>query len=846
MNHPAQTSTPAVKLISQIIGQELTPRDVSPSVIFMTAVLYVLNGVIFADQSVEAEEKARLEKIINNLCPEGSQARDLAQVTNANIQNQGLYQNINNLDILTDAFSESDKLLLLSLGYEMSMADGSLDKSEKRHLKTIGTFLEIDDKFHGFLESLFVKPDNLDSDILKEFKNLLDPARFYHLDEIFVLAANQVLDQIPGHKRSKEIKPFPRNIVESFEEFKKFQVKCHSIEGVFERIKTILEVAQENNFIPESCVQNTDIVAKDIKNLKEFRIAVIGDFSQGKSTLLNVLVGEEIQPVDISPCSGTITALKFGREKRATCFYQDGTSELISFSEYKKKASLDEDVSIGNPIQGLEENTIQKIVVEHPNLIFCKQGVEILDSPGLNEHPKRSEITQQLLQEVDGVIFLTNPLQQITQSEQNVIDDVISILKLKNVEKPIRNLFVVVNKWDLTNTEEEKKKVKRRVTTICKNKNIITDDNRIHYLSAQKTLNAILKNNENEYLESFRDFVNTLETFLANEIGDIKIKRISDKIHSLLDSTIFSLEESKNILTSKSQNTENEKKEIINQIGEITGRDTKIKTIANTIRDETIDEINDSYDEWLELLPDRLVNHAQNWSSEHGAIMSRDKLIADYVRQFNQDLSNEFNNWITKNLRNRILKRSIRELRQAVNDELKALENEAGFLGLSDGDSSDSFNYSFSNYNLEDVGIGGDLLFAGLGLAVGVPLFIFAGPIVATIAAVLGGGSIFNATFKALDLNDTIKSKVFEIGLENFFNSSESSDKINEIIYQLFDNEILTVDNFLKNLISQHESRIKMIDKKRKENQKQNENVIRLIDQNISDLKQINYSFDQF
>jgi hypothetical protein len=73
MNDPAQTSTPAVKLISQIIGQELTPRDVSPSVIFMTAVLYVLNGVIFADQSVEAEEKARLEKIINNLCPEGSQ-----------------------------------------------------------------------------------------------------------------------------------------------------------------------------------------------------------------------------------------------------------------------------------------------------------------------------------------------------------------------------------------------------------------------------------------------------------------------------------------------------------------------------------------------------------------------------------------------------------------------------------------------------------------------------------------------------------------------------------------------------------------------------------------------------
>lgn len=846
MSRSNSPSTSVVKLVSQIIGQELNPHDVSPAVVFITSVLYVLNGVIFADQSVEVEEKARLEKIIDNLCPKGSQARDLAHIINENIQKQELYQNLNNLDILTEGFSESDKLLLLSLGYEMSMADGSLDKTEKRHLKTIGTFLEIDDKFHGFLESLFVKPDNLDSDILKEFKNLLDPARFHYLDEIFVLAANQVLDQIPGHKSSREIKSLPRNVVESFEQLEEFKVKCNVLEGIFERIKVILDLAQKNSFIPENILKNTENIEKEFEHLREFRIAVIGDFSQGKSTLLNVLVGEEIQPVDISPCSGTITALRFGQEKRAICFYKDGTSEPISFSEYKKKASLDEDAAIGNAIQGLEENKIHKIVVEHPNLLFCKQGVEILDSPGLNEHPKRSEITQQLLQEVDGVIFLTNPLQQMTQSEQSVIDDVISILNLKNnVGHSIRNLFVVVNKWDLTNTKEEQEKVKKRVTTICKNKNIITNDNRIHYLSAQKTLNAILNNNEDEYLESFKNFINALEMFLANEIGDIKIKKISDKIYLLLDSVILSLEESKNILNSQSKNTENEKQEIINQIGEITGRDTKIKMIANTIRDETIEEINDAYDEWLNALPDRLVNHAQNWSSEHGAIMSRDKLIADYVRQFNQDLSNEFNNWITKSLKNRILKRSIREFRQAVKDELKALENETGNLGLSSGDSSDSFNYSFNNYNLEDVGIGSDLLFAGLGLAVGVPLFIFAGPIVAAIGAVLGSSGVFNAAFKAFDLNDTIKGKVFEIGLENFFNSSESTDKINEIVYHLFDNETLVVDNFLKNLIFQYENRIKIIEKKRRENQKENISAIQLLDQNISDLKQINYSLEQ-
>lgn len=442
MNDSTQTSTPVVRLISQIIGQELNPQDVSPPVIFITAVLFVLNGVIFADQSVKAEEQARLEKTIDNLCPEGSQARDLAQVINANIQNQGLYQNINSLDVLTDSFSESDKLLLLSLGYEMSMADGSLDKSEKRHLKTIGTFLEIDDKFHGFLESLFVKPDNLDSDILKEFKNLLDPARFHHLDEIFVLAANQVLDQIPNHKRSKEIQPLPRNVVDSFEELEKFKVKCHSIKGVFERIKMILGTAQKNNLIPDVCIQNADIIAKDFENLQEFRIAVVGDFSQGKSTLLNVLLGEEIQPVRSIPCSGTITALKYGIEKKVTCFYKDGTSEIIPFSDYQNKASIEKKAALDNASQGLAKNLIQKIVVEHPNLALCKQGVEILDSPGLNEHPERSLITQQLLAEVDGAIFLTDASRPMTQSEREVINDVITMLNIGNKDKAVNNLFI--------------------------------------------------------------------------------------------------------------------------------------------------------------------------------------------------------------------------------------------------------------------------------------------------------------------------------------------------------------------------------------------------------------------
>jgi predicted GTPase len=57
---------------------------------------------------------------------------------------------------------------------------------------------------------------------------------------------------------------------------------------------------------------------------QRFRLAVVGEFSQGKSTLLNALLGEEIQPVRAIPCSGTVTVLKYGTQKRVVCRYKDG------------------------------------------------------------------------------------------------------------------------------------------------------------------------------------------------------------------------------------------------------------------------------------------------------------------------------------------------------------------------------------------------------------------------------------------------------------------------------------------------------------------------------------------
>jgi ribosome biogenesis GTPase A len=43
-----------------------------------------------------------------------------------------------------------------------------------------------------------------------------------------------------------------------------------------------------------------------------FRIAVVGEFKRGKSTLINALLGQEVLPSDVLPCSATLNRVVYG------------------------------------------------------------------------------------------------------------------------------------------------------------------------------------------------------------------------------------------------------------------------------------------------------------------------------------------------------------------------------------------------------------------------------------------------------------------------------------------------------------------------------------------------------
>ena len=135
--------TEAVELLSRITGQKLSQRDITPPVIFMAALVTVLLGVMFVDGTITEEEKQRWQKTINRFIPPEGNVRQLTQLLSKGIRQNQVYKKLNELLTLTAPLSESEKLLLIGFGYEMSAADGDMDTREKKYIEAIANRLGI-------------------------------------------------------------------------------------------------------------------------------------------------------------------------------------------------------------------------------------------------------------------------------------------------------------------------------------------------------------------------------------------------------------------------------------------------------------------------------------------------------------------------------------------------------------------------------------------------------------------------------------------------------------------------------------------------------------------------------
>ncbi len=168
---------------------------------------------------------------------------------------------------------------------------------------------------------------------------------------------------------------------------------------------------------------------------QSLRVAVVGQFSSGKSALINALLGEEIAPMGVTPVTAVLHRFHWSEERTASIENLDGTTSEVP------PTSL-----ISNPLSDHQLSSVREIRVGLPT--GALRDLEVWDTPGFGSNTLAHElVARRALIDADIVVWVT-PIDHALDREEAE-----KLARLRRKETPV---LLVVNKADLADDEEER------------------------------------------------------------------------------------------------------------------------------------------------------------------------------------------------------------------------------------------------------------------------------------------------------------------------------------------------------------------------------------------------------
>ena len=169
-----------------------------------------------------------------------------------------------------------------------------------------------------------------------------------------------------------------------------------------------------------------------------FQLAVVGQFSRGKTTLMNALLGGPYLPMGALPMTSVITRVRYGSRPKAIVRRRasglGAEVPLAQVARYVAQASATR-----------AEQQVTSVEVEVPAEIL-RLGFEFIDTPGVGSAIETSTATtRRFLPQADAVIFVTGFDSPLTQAEAGFLAD---------ARRQAGKLFLVLNKRDLVSGQD--------------------------------------------------------------------------------------------------------------------------------------------------------------------------------------------------------------------------------------------------------------------------------------------------------------------------------------------------------------------------------------------------------
>ena len=323
------------------------------------------------------------------------------------------------------------------------------------------------------------------------------------------------------------------------EKLNRFRVQRERLGGM---LCNASEVIKDLNMSAAS--DNLDKLSKKVNN-DSFKIQVIGSFSNGKSTFINSLLGEAVLPAYYLPTTAVINEVKYGEKKEAILYFRNPLPEQLPTSispkalAHMQKHNMKDVPPLHIDYNELEEYVVipigedaKEMLLESPYkkvelfwpLDLLKEGVEIIDSPGLEDDDTRTRVTMDYLAKADAILFVLRADQLCSRSEMDFIENNLH-------EYGFTDPFFIVNRFDLI-PENQRDALMR----FAKKKLDEFSTNEIFYVSAQQALDGETQSNAALYEKSRMGLLtNKLSEFLTKDKGKIKLSQPARELKKILN-----------------------------------------------------------------------------------------------------------------------------------------------------------------------------------------------------------------------------------------------------------------------------------------------------------------------
>ena len=351
---------------------------------------------------------------------------------------------------------------------------------------------------------------------------------------------------------------------------------------------------------------------------RKFAVGILGEFRRGKSTVINSLLEKEIMPSDILPTSATMNRVTYDLTPHVVLQMRDGSEMEIGIDQlpdYVTKLDKEKEARAAK---------VEEAVVYYP-CKFCQNGVDIVDTPGLNDDERMSRVTEEIIPKLDVVILVMVPESPFSMSEADFVLN-------KLMTSDLGRLLFLVNKIDTI------RPASRRQDVVDNIKNRIQE----------KVLESIERNygaGSDEYEDAKRKLGNikvfpfsALDALEGKMDGDLKLIEKSDTLAFEQELTrmlteergalelqiplsvmgrgaqeiLKAIETRKNALQMSSQEFEQQQKEALEQIETIRAQKTeekkRLRNNAIAARDQLTGQVADFYPTLRERLLDTLDN----------------------------------------------------------------------------------------------------------------------------------------------------------------------------------------------------------------------------------------------